>query len=1164
MDERLFPEESGEKERENLLTENEDQITTETISSKKDNLSENSNITSQDEIYAIFTNNPQLNPIFEKNIIHTSKYRWFNFFSLILMEQFARLANVYFLIIAVLQSIKELSYTGGSPLILIPLSFVVGLNGLKDLYEDFKRKKSDQKENNSPCHIFNNELNDFQLKKWRDIKLGDIIKVENNQQFPCDLILLKSSDKNGICYVETKNIDGETNLKFQQANDIFQKNYNEKTNYVFITKPPNEFIYKFDATVYETEKNGNIKNKNKFLLIDKKSFLLRGCALRQTNYIIGVAIYIGQNTKSMINSPNLKTKHSSVENKMNKHVILILAIQVSISSILSIIHLIFYAIKHDQYIGFIYNEKKIDNYFSLFFRITGIWIIICTNFVPISLLVTMETIKLFQGVFMEWDIDFYDKETMNGLKVHTSTLNEELGQIKYLFTDKTGTLTKNYMKFKMMSIGNEIYGEGEKTNLLKLNDKYGLINNVDFIDKNNKFENDFKNEFNNNNLINDFMLCLSLCNSVIIDTKKYEKSGEIEYSSSSPDEQALVYFARSKGYILSNRSIDNFVTIEINGQNKKFELLNNLEYSSERKRMSIICKNDEGKIILYAKGADSMIEKLLNKGIVENKVILEKTNDYLSEFAKKGYRTLMVAYKEISEEDYKSWNDKLGEVMKNPGHTEEEVFNLYDEMEKNLKILGSTAIEDALQDDVDSTINSMLSTGMKIWMLTGDKLETAKNIAISCKLFDNDMKIYEISKDINVKESLIHILRDEEFYDNTIIKGLLISSESLEIIFSDNNLLFSFYGICINCLSVVCCRVSPKQKAQLVNLIKVTDKSITMAVGDGANDVGMITEANVGVGIQGKEGTQAARAGDYSIKEFSDLKKLLFFHGRECYRRNSWIIFYNFYKNILMVFPSIFTGFISMFSGGTIYDPIIHQIYNMLYTSIPCFWFGIFNYEYSKQELTNTPRYYIQGIYGTLYHTKRFFFFFISGVIEAFIIFFLPNIWLCEGNKDGTLNDFYGVGTVIYACAVIVSNLKLIMDTSNYDFVILGTSILGIFFYFFTVFISSSNYILPEKAVLLFYILDNFSEIILSWKCLFCILAICISCFFIDISIKKIPILFGLLIEGKYLPPYKEKRSDDEFYKNLNNYEDNELINMYSQTSSMRSLSKGSLKVDIK
>ena len=247
----------------------------------------------EEDIYAVFINHPDLNDKNEKNKIQTSKYKWFNFLAKILMEQFSRVANAYFLVIAVLQSIKELSYSGGTPIMLLPLSFVVTLNGLKDIYEDFKRKKSDKKENNSECYIFDSMSNKFEKKMWRDIKLGDIIKVENNHQFPADLLLLTTSDENGISYVETKNLDGEINLKFRQANktihEIIYKNgesYLSHLKYVVITKPPNEFIYKFDATVYQTEDDGSISDRNKFELFNNSSFLLRGCTLRQTEFII--------------------------------------------------------------------------------------------------------------------------------------------------------------------------------------------------------------------------------------------------------------------------------------------------------------------------------------------------------------------------------------------------------------------------------------------------------------------------------------------------------------------------------------------------------------------------------------------------------------------------------------------------------------------------------------------------------------------------------------------------------------------------------------------------------------------------------------------------------------------------------------------------------------
>jgi magnesium-transporting ATPase (P-type) len=301
---------------------------------------------------------------------------------------------------------------------------------------------------------------------------------------------------------------------------------------------------------------------------------------------------------------------------------------------------------------------------------------------------------------------------------------------------------------------------------------------------------------NEDKLINEFILCLSLCNTVIIDNKEKEKSGMINYQGSSADENALVYFARSQNYILLNKSIDNIITLEINNKQQNFELMNTLEYSSERKRMSVIVKNQEGKIILYAKGADSIIDKLLNK----NNKVSEKyssTIEYLDKFAKKGLRTLMLAYKEINEEEYIKWNKELEKVNKKINHTDEDINLLYDKMENNLNIIGATAIEDQLQENVDEIIKAMMDTGMKIWMLTGDKLDTAKNIAISCKLFNEKMKIYQI-KDFNevdkLKSFLISILRQEIFYNDEIQKGLLISSDALEMIFKNEILLQVFYG----------------------------------------------------------------------------------------------------------------------------------------------------------------------------------------------------------------------------------------------------------------------------------------------------------------------------------------------------------------------------------
>ena len=1138
-------------EKEESLIDNELKIKNSTKPKFENKNSKESN--DHSNYYVVFMNNNLLNDnSTETNKISTSKYEWFNFFPKMLMEQFSRMANAYFLIIAVLQSIKIISYSGGTPVILFPLAFVVSLNGIKDFFEDYKRKKSDNIENNSKILVFDKNKNEFIKKKWKEVKLGDIVKVLNDEHFPADLLLLNSSEKDGICYVETKNIDGETNLKFKQANSKLKQfsETREQINsfsFAITTKMPNEFIYQFNGTVYNVDSKGNLKNKKDYIFVDFNSFLLRGSKLKQTEYIIGSVIYIGPHTKSMINSPKAKSKHSSVEKIMNIQIVSIFCLQILLSFIASLANH-FLVEKNKNNLGYIFleivNKKKSINDVNEMHTIMGTWILIFTNFVPISLLVTMEIVKFFQGIMMGWDIEMVDKKRFISAKVQASTLNEELGQIKYIFSDKTGTLTKNHMNYKAMSIGLNFYGEIENSvkndNVIKnndniLKDNYGDIENVDFKDDN--FLNDLKNR-NKDDLIDHFLKCLAFCNTVIIDSKKFMKSNLIEYQSSSPDEKALIYFARSVGYIFKNRTIDNEIEIEIDNKTYLYKILNILEYSSERKRMSVIVRTPENKIILYSKGADSMIEKLLKSNLKDSKILIE-TNKNLKTFANKGLRTLMIAYRILSEEEYNEFNKKYIKISLDVNNKEERLPLLYDEIEINLDLIGATAIEDQLQDNVDDTIESILKTGIKVWMLTGDKMDTAKNIALSCKLFKESMNIIEIEeniKNIDLENKFNNIIHTKNFTDNNIEYGLLISSEEITLIFNNNNLLQLFYKICLRCESVVCSRVSPKQKAEMVSLIKTSNNAITLAIGDGANDVGMITSANVGIGIQGIEGTQAARASDYVITEFQFLKKLLLFHGREAYRRNSFVICYNFYKNVVFVSPMYFLGFLNIFSGQTLYDPWIHQFYNMVYAAVPPVWFGVYDLEYESETLMNNPKYYIQGIYKKLFHYKRFWNFILIGFFEGIIIFFFTFKSFKVDAKFGKTIDFWCYGTVIYALCVILVNLKIAMYTNTHTIISTVFLILSVLTYFITVIIFSH--------IIIFTITNNDSNIFLDPKYFFTILETIVLIEMFEYVLRKSLIFFGIVEEGEKLKPYKE---------NINFYLNENLTNI-NKTSSFNSI----------
>ena len=324
-----------------------------------------------------------------------------------------------------------------------------------------------------------------------------------------------------------------------------------------------------------------------------------------------------------------------------------------------------------------------------------------------------------------------------------------------------------------------------------------------------------------------------------------------------------------------------------------------------RKRMSVIVRNKENEIFLFMKGADSAVKNRVRI----NPDMIGTTEKFLLGFAKKGLRTLMVAYKQIPPEFYEIFLKSYTEAMLSPTNKASLLNQLYEEIENYLYLLGSTAIDDKLQDEVCDTLSSFINTGINVWVLTGDKTDTAKSIAFSCKLITHEFIIFELTENLSTDklrtllvDSLNKILKKEGEGDRKY--ALIISSDEITRISNNDDLLEAFYELSIRCNSVLCCRVSPNQKAQVVNIIKSKQTDITtLAIGDGANDVNMITAAHVGVGIFGVEGRQAARASDYAIAQFSYLKRLLFVHGRESYRKNAYVVCYNFYKNILFVMP---------------------------------------------------------------------------------------------------------------------------------------------------------------------------------------------------------------------------------------------------------------------
>lgn len=406
---------------------------------------------------------------------------------------------------------------------------------------------------------------------------------------------------------------------------------------------------------------------------------------------------------------------------------------------------------------------------------------------------------------------------------------------------------------------------------------------------------------------------------------------DLEYSASSPDELALVEGANALGYKFKGKDYNQVIEIEVPykgyTKSKHYKLLNVLEFSSNRKRMSIIVEDIKArKILLLTKGADSVIEKLLNHDQEGNAQMLLWTKKHVQSYAEEGLRTLFMAKRELTSDEYEEWNEKFQDAANTIKDRDARMEEINSKIEKGLTLIGSSAIEDNLQEDVKQTLVALKQAGIKIWVLTGDKVETAINIGYSAGLLDKNMIsiVIEASEHDNVKVELGKAHDAITQLANKRI-AIIISGETLTVIHAEPGMQREFMDFAPKAEVVIACRVSPKQKGDIVNFVKVEfPHKTTLAIGDGANDVTMIMKADVGVGIAGREGMQAARASDFSIGQFKFLKPLLFIHGREAYRRNTEVVCYSFYKNILYIMAQYWYGFASVFSGQPLYEPFIY------------------------------------------------------------------------------------------------------------------------------------------------------------------------------------------------------------------------------------------------
>ncbi|KAM5175976.1 putative phospholipid-transporting ATPase IM, partial [Callospermophilus lateralis] len=662
-------------------------------------------------------------------------------------------------------------------------------------------------------------------------------------------------------------------------------------------------------------------------------------------------------------------------------------------------------------------------------------------------------------------------------EARTTTLNEELGQIEYIFSDKTGTLTQNIMTFKKCSINGKIYGEvhddvEHKKEITKRHFecngqiiqkwKKGALKkeSVDFSVKSQAkrtfqlFDHSLMESIKlGDPQVHEFLRLLALCHTVM---SEENNAGQLIYQVQSPDEGALVTAARNFGFIFKSRTPET-ITIEELGTLVTYQLLAFLDFNNIRKRMSVIVRNPAGQIKLYSKGADTILFEKLHPS---NEGLLSLTSDHLSlndltseiesiwravaqecletgtwtrslpcwesgqlhcrwidtaaekephsvgtwspsrEFAGEGLRTLAIAYRELDDKYFQEWHKMLEDANAAMDKSDERISGLYEEIESDLMLLGATAIEDKLQEGVIETVTSLSLANIKIWVLTGDKQETAINIGYACNMLTDDMNdVFVISGNtaVEVREELRKAKENLFGQNRSFSNGHVVSEnkQQLELDSVVEETITGDYALVINghslahalesdvkkdllelaclCKTVVCCRVTPLQKAQVVELVKKHRNAVTLAIGDGANDVSMIKSAHIGVGISGQEGLQAVLASDYSFAQFRYLQRLLLVHGRWSYFRMCKFLCYFFYKNFAFTLVHFWFGFFCGFSAQTVYDQWFITLFNIVYTSLPVLAMGIFDQDVSDQNSMDCPQLYEPGQLNLLFNKRKFF-----------------------------------------------------------------------------------------------------------------------------------------------------------------------------------------------
>ncbi|PPR03047.1 hypothetical protein CVT24_012435 [Panaeolus cyanescens] len=1026
-----------------------------------------------------FNPSSKLQSRYPPNIVRNQKYNAFTFLPIVFYEQFKFFFNLYFLLVALSQFVPALKI-GFIVTYIAPLAFVLCVTMGKEAYDDYKRHLRDKEANSQRYLVLTPPSNSNDLEAAAttylnthantrsvpssSIKVGDLVFLEKNQRVPADLVLLHTSDSSGTCFIRTDQLDGETDWKLKVAVPECQK-------------LPEGDLSSLDAEIYADEPIKDIHTFVGTFTINKPPSphlgdtsevplqslppsvspltvenVLWSNTVLAAGSAVGFVIYTGSETRAVMNTSHPETKVGLLDLEINKLAKILCAVTFALSVVLVALN------------GFR------GQWYVYVFR----FLILFSSIIPISLRVNLDMGKTVYAHQIMNDPEIPDTI------VRTSTLPEELGRITYLLSDKTGTLTQNEMEMKKLHMGTMSYGFDSMDEVAhQLAVAFGashehghhrqgsLMTGAQLATRGRR---------DMSSRVRDVVLSLALCHNV---TPVTNDDGSVTYQASSPDEVAIVNWTASVGLTLTFRDRTRMTLSTPTGSSLNFDILDIFPFTSESKSMGIVVRDTQsGEIMFLQKGADVVMARIVQR------------NDWLEEetgnMAREGLRTLVVGRKKLSSNLYKEFSAAYHNASIQVEARNEAMVNVVAKyLEHDLELLGLTGVEDKLQDGVKGTLEVLRNAGVKIWMLTGDKVETARCIAVSTKLVARGQFICEV-----VKLKTADEVRDElELLQSKPDCCLVIDGESLQLCL--NLFKNEFIEIATKLSAVVACRCSPTQKADVARLIRSFTGKRVCCIGDGGNDVSMIQAADVGVGIVGKEGKQASLAADFSVTQFSHLTKLLLWHGRNSYRRSAKLAQFVIHRGLIIsVMQAVFSA-IFYFAPIALYQGWLMVGYATVYTMAPVFSL-VLDRDVSEDLALVYPELYKELTKGRALSYKTFFQWLMISLYQGAAIMIMSLV-LFE-------NEFLHIVSISFTALILNELLMVALEITTWHIYMVISEIVTLFFYVISI------AFLPEYFDLSFVVTLAFA-----WKTA------------VIVAISAVPLYTIKLIKRKVAPAASSK-----------------------------------------